>query len=101
MKRLCPALMVEDDGEKHMLFPFTPGLPYTINLTGTDVGEYRMEANRVVDGRIVTEEVIGETEPGQNDIFTVTLDGAGISVAEIGVYLEAPTILSGSAVELE
>ncbi|MHA1481400.1 MAG: fibronectin type III domain-containing protein, partial [Candidatus Thorarchaeota archaeon] len=30
-----------------------------------------------------------------------TLDEAGISVAEIGVYLNAPTILSGSDVELE
>ncbi len=96
-----PALMAEHEGEKQLLFPFAPGLPYTINLTGTDVGEYRMEANRVVDGQIVTENVTGETEPGQNDVFTVTLDEAGISIAEIGVYLEAPTILSGSAVGLE
>ena len=96
-----PALMVEQDGEKHMLFPFAPGLPYTVNLTGTDVGEYRMEANRVVDGQIVTEEINGQTEVGQNDIFTFTLDETGINIAEIGVYLNAPTILSGSAVELE
>jgi hypothetical protein len=96
-----PALMVEQDGEKHMLFPFAPGLPYTVNLTGTDVGDYRVQANRVVDGQIVTEEFHGETEVGQNDIFTVTLDETGISIAEIGVYLDAPTILSGSSVELE
>ncbi|MHA1930152.1 MAG: hypothetical protein ACTSV2_16395 [Candidatus Thorarchaeota archaeon] len=96
-----PAIAVEDEGEKFMVFPFAPGLPYTINLTGTDEGEYRMEANRYVDGELVTEEIIGETEPGQNDIFTITLDGDGISIAEIGVYLNAPTILSGSAVELE
>jgi hypothetical protein len=96
-----PAIMVEDEGEKQMLFPFAPGLPYTINLTGTDVGEYRMEANRVVDGELVTEEIIGETEPDQNDVFTITLDEEGISVAEIGVYLEIPTILSGSSVKLE
>ncbi|MFW9907849.1 MAG: fibronectin type III domain-containing protein [Candidatus Thorarchaeota archaeon] len=96
-----PAIMVEDEGEKQILFPFAPGLPYTINLTGTDVGEYRMEANRMVDGKLVTEEVVGETVPGQNDIFTITLDSSGINVAEIGVYLSAPKILSGSAVELE
>lgn len=96
-----PAIAVEDDGEKQLLFPFAPGLPYTITLTGTDAGEYRMEVNRVVDGELVTVEVIGETEPGQNDFFTITLDSDGISVAEIGVYLSAPTILSGSAVELE
>ncbi len=96
-----PAIAVEDDGEKHMLFPFAPGLPYTINLTGTGTGEYKMEANRVVDGQLITEEVIGETEPGQDDIFTVTLDSSGITVAEIGVYLNAPAILSGSSVEIE
>jgi hypothetical protein len=96
-----PAIMVEDEGEKQMLFPFAPGLPYTINLTGTDTGEYRVEANRVVGGEIVTEEIVGETEPGENDVFTMTMDTEGISIAEIGVYLNAPTILSGSSVELE
>jgi len=96
-----PALMVEDDGEKHMLFPFVPGLPYMVNLTGTDVGDYRMETNRIVDGTIVSENITGSTQPGQNDVFTVTLDGEGINVAEIGVYLDAPTILSGSSVRLE
>ncbi|MGY5859889.1 MAG: fibronectin type III domain-containing protein, partial [Candidatus Thorarchaeota archaeon] len=96
-----PALMVEDDGEKHLLFPFAPGLPYMVNLTGTDVGDYRMETNRVVDGKMVTENITGSTQPGQNDIFTVTLDGKGINVAKIGVYLDAPTILSGSSVRLE
>ncbi|MBN2230457.1 MAG: fibronectin type III domain-containing protein, partial [Candidatus Thorarchaeota archaeon] len=95
-----PAIAVEDDGEKHMLFPFAPGLPYTVNLTGTGTGEYRMEANRVVDGRLITSEVVGETVPGQNDVFTVTLEGSGISIAEIGVHLQAPTILSGNSVEL-
>lgn len=96
-----PAIVTEEEGEKQLLFPFVPGLPYTVNLTGTDVGDYRMEASRVVDGKLVMEEVVGETEPGQNDVFTVTLDETGINVAEIGVYLEAPTILTGSSVGLE
>jgi hypothetical protein len=96
-----PTILVEDEGEKHMLYPFVPGLPYTLNLTGTDEGEYRIEANRVIDGIIVSEEIIGETEPGQNDVFTVTMDTEGINFAEIGIYLNAPTILSGSSVELE
>lgn len=96
-----PAIMVEDEGEKNLLFPFAPGLPYTVNLTGTDVGEYRMEANRFANQELVTEVIIGTTEPGQNDIFTVTLDESGIEVAKIGVFLEAPRILSGSAVSLE
>ena len=65
------------------------------------MGDYRVEANRYVDGELITAEITGETEPGQNDFFTITLDSDGISVAEIGVYLNAPTILSGSAVELE
>ena len=29
-----PAIMTEEDGEKQLLFPFVPGLPYTVNLTG-------------------------------------------------------------------
>jgi hypothetical protein len=60
-----------------------------------------MEANRVVDGQMVTEEIVGETSVGQNDIYTVTLDDTGINLAEVGVYLNAPSILSGSSVELE
>jgi hypothetical protein len=95
-----PAVMVEDEGEKHLLFPFAPGLPYIVNLTGTDMGDYRMETVRFVNQELVIEEVLGTTEPGQSDIFTVTLDESGIQVAEIGVYLNAPTILSGSAVSL-
>jgi hypothetical protein len=96
-----PAVMVEDDGEKFLLFPFTPGLPYTVNLTGTDVGSYRMETVRFLGNDAVVEEMEGTTEPGQKDIFSVTLDGSGIEVASIGVYLQAPSILSGSAVSLE
>ena len=45
------------------------------------LGDYHMEAYRVVDDELVTAEIIGETELSQNDIFTVTLDGDGISVA--------------------
>ncbi|MFW9768575.1 MAG: hypothetical protein ACFFF9_16045 [Candidatus Thorarchaeota archaeon] len=96
-----PAIMVEDDGEKQLLFPFAPGLPYTINLTGTDTGEYRMETNRFVNQELVTEEIIGTTEPGKKDLFTVTLDESGIELAEIGVYLQTPKILSGTSVSLE
>ncbi|MFW9789443.1 MAG: fibronectin type III domain-containing protein, partial [Candidatus Thorarchaeota archaeon] len=96
-----PAIMVEDEGEKQVLFPFVPGLPYTVNLTGTDVGEYKMETHRMVDNALVSEEIVGTTEPGQNDLFTVTLDNNGIEVAEIGVYLKVPTIRSATAVSLE
>ncbi len=96
-----PAIMVEDEGRKQLLFPFAPGLPYTVNLTGTDVGEYRFEMHRMIDGKLVSETIEGMTEPGQNDVYQVTLDDTGINVAEIGVYLSAPKILSGSSVELE
>ncbi len=96
-----PAIMTEHEGEKQILYPFVPGLPYTVNLTGTDSGSYRFEVNRVVDCAIVSEEITGETELGQKDVFTVTLDEEGINVAEIGVFLKAPRILSGSSVALE
>lgn len=95
-----PAIMVEDEGEKHVLFPFAPGLPYTVNLTGTDSGEYRLETTRFVDQQLVTEVMNGSTEPGKNDVFTVSLDDDGIVLAKIGVYLDAPTILSGTSVRL-
>ncbi len=97
-----PAVAFADsDGHKDMLIPFVPGLPYTINLTGTDVGEYTLQTHRYVDGRIITKEIVGHTEPGENDVYTVTLEGEGINLAKAGVVLHAPTILSGSAVELE
>lgn len=96
-----PAIMTEDNGEKQLLFPFVPGLPYTVNLTGTGAGEYKMETHRMVDHALVQEEIVGTTEPGKNDLYTVTLEGDGIQVAKIGVHLKVPTIRSGTSVSLE
>ena len=100
MKQEFPAVLVESNGEKELLFPYTPGLPYTVNLTGTDNGDYRFEINRMVGRRLVTNVINGTTKTGQNDLYTVTLDQSGVSVAEMGVYLQAPTILSGNSVQL-
>ncbi|MFW9846829.1 MAG: fibronectin type III domain-containing protein, partial [Candidatus Thorarchaeota archaeon] len=97
-----PAMYSEDeDGHKSILMPYVPGVPYTINLTGTDEGDYTLITNRVVDGELVTETVQGQTSPGESDIFSVSVEGDGLNLAKQGITLYAPTILSGTAVELE
>ncbi|MHA2424991.1 MAG: fibronectin type III domain-containing protein [Candidatus Thorarchaeota archaeon] len=95
-----PAICVERDGRKSVMMPYMYDLPYEIELTGTDVGDYRMEVNRAADGRLHTEVIEGTTEPGQEDLFQVTLTESNMTVAAQGVRLYQPVILSGSAVEL-
>ncbi|MBD3405312.1 MAG: hypothetical protein GF411_04135 [Candidatus Lokiarchaeota archaeon] len=96
-----PALMVNDDGEKQILMPFVQGLPYTINLTGNDVGDFRLETNRFNGEELLTNEINGTTEPDKKDVYTVTLRDEGIDIVDTGVYLQEAMILSGSSVELE
>ncbi|TXT55374.1 MAG: hypothetical protein BAJATHORv1_40285 [Candidatus Thorarchaeota archaeon] len=100
LKAEFPAIVIEDDGHKSIVMPYAPGLPYQVNLTGTDEGDYRMELNRVVDGSVKTVEVSGETQPGQQDHYTVTLDADNTSLTQTGVRLFAPEIISGTTVEL-
>ena len=95
-----PAVCVEHDGHKEVLMPYVPGLPYTLNLTGTGEGDYRIEINRLVDGRIVTEEVNGTTTPGENDLYSMTIEGDSIGLGKQGVLLNVPRITSSSSVEL-
>jgi len=95
-----PAICVEHDGHKEVLMPYVPGVPYTLNLTGTDVGDYRMEISRFVDGQIVTEEVTGTTTPGENDVYSMTVEGKSIELGKQGVLLDMPRITSSSSVEL-
>lgn len=95
-----PAICVEKEGHKQVLMPYVPGLPYTLNLTGTAEGDYRMEINRFVDGKIVTEEVNGTTTPGENDLYSMTVEGDSIGLGKQGVVLDMPRIASSSSVEL-
>jgi hypothetical protein len=97
-----PAIYSEGTEEhKNFFLPYVPGLPYTVSLTGTGAGNYTLQANRVVDDAIVTKEMVGETTPGESDVFSLTLTDDGIDLAKQGVILSVPTILSGTAVELE
>ncbi|MBD3408177.1 MAG: hypothetical protein GF411_18795 [Candidatus Lokiarchaeota archaeon] len=100
VKSEFPAVCVENDGHKSILMPYASGLPYQVNLTGTDTGDYRMELNRIVDGEIITQGVNGTTEPGQQDHYTITLDSSDTTLTETGVKLFSPEIISGTTVEL-
>ncbi|MCK5238062.1 MAG: fibronectin type III domain-containing protein [Candidatus Thorarchaeota archaeon] len=95
-----PAIAVERDGRKMVLMPYMNNIPYQFELTGTDVGDYRMEVYRAAGGYIQEAIVEGTTEPGQEDLFQVTLTDVNMSLAAQGVKLYQPAILSGSAVEL-
>jgi hypothetical protein len=95
-----PAIAVEDGGHKQILMPYLPNMPYTINLTGTGAGGYTMEINRVVDQRIVTQQISGNTTPGESDVYSMTLSSTSLGVSKQGVSLSPAQILSGSSVKL-
>jgi predicted phage tail protein len=95
-----PAIAVEEDGHKLILMPQLPGMRYTVNLTGTDAGNYRMEVSRVVGRTLVTQEVFGNTTPGESDLYSVTTEGSSLDLAKQGVSLAVPQILSGSSLQL-
>ncbi len=96
-----PAIYVEDGDQDIVFMPYAPGLPYTLNVTGTGQGNYTLEINRVVDGQIVTQSLNGQTEEGKSDVFSVAAAGGSLNFARQGVVLSVPTITSASSVNLQ
>lgn len=95
-----PAVYTENDGHKTILMPYVPGLPYNVNLTGTDTGNYTMRVSRVVDDEIITQEMQGTTHEGELDSYSVRVEGNGIDLGRQGVTLSLPEILSATMLEL-
>ncbi|MDF1539493.1 MAG: fibronectin type III domain-containing protein [Candidatus Thorarchaeota archaeon] len=95
-----PAICVEHDGRKTVLMPYMKDVPYQMQLTGTDSGDYRMEVQQYANGEFQTEVVEGTTVPGQEDFYRVTISDENLTLSEQGVNLYSPSILSGSTVEL-
>jgi hypothetical protein len=95
-----PAIYVEEGDQKIIVFPHGSGIPFNLNITGTDVGDYSIEMSRVINGKLVTEYVNGTTQAGESDFFEIALGDYGVDVERLGVFLDTPQLIAEDAVRL-
>ncbi|MGY5876945.1 MAG: fibronectin type III domain-containing protein [Candidatus Thorarchaeota archaeon] len=95
-----PAIYTSSNEKTNILLPYTGGAPLQIIVTGTDVGDYTLEIERVINGEFVIASVHRDTLPGQVDTFILTMDDDGISLKRQGVELSEPDVLGSSSISL-
>jgi hypothetical protein len=89
-----PAIYVEQGDQKIIIFPHGSGLPFNLNITGTDVGEYSIEMSRVINGQLVTEYINGTTQAGESDFYSIVMGEHAVDAERLGVFLEVPQLIS-------
>jgi hypothetical protein len=95
-----PALYTESGDQKIIVFPHGSGIPFNLNITGTDVGEYSIEMSRIIDGKLVTEYVNGTTQAGESDFYEIAMGEYAVDVDRLGVFMDTPQLVSEDTVRL-
>ncbi len=73
----------DGDDPKIIILQNLPAGTYTVHLTGTDTGPYTVITTQTDDTSSTTKTLTGNTVPGKQESFTVTIGVNGLDVSEI------------------